>query len=349
MAQRKTPAEKRNGYIRPHIIPGTLIYDDKTDSYKTRFSQIYKPAGLNFTRAFQVIYQSYWQRFQLFQREVSKTAKKRRWDECGYDVVNLYNLLNYFADTDTTFRLRGLCAQTKVGHSTLMQYIDILENAELISRVCLADTRGQPNYYVMRTPLFESLASLTDKVKARIRRAGEDLPAVFLVNELPRLRRAVKENLARQRRENPEKFPGEIERESQWTNTLRAFDGEMRPALIFDRIVADIAAGYAGRHLPLEAFDKILSAKCKREGIELTRRLRDQAHNNRAFYESYHVDIRPASGLPTAAKVDLGEYLRTFRDLLDHGYTPQKLHEQFAQSFTDADWARIEKALFLNG
>lgn len=348
-ASRKSPAEKQNGYIRPHIVPGTLIYDERSDSYKTRFSQVYKPAGLNFVRAYQVIYQSYWLRFQLFARQVNDRAKTHKWEECGYDVVNLYNLLNYFGDTDTGFRLRGLCAHAKISRTTLIQYLDILENAELIHRVCLADTLGQPNYYVMRTPLFESPAVLTEKVRARIKRAGEDLPTVFLVDELPRLRRAITENHAKQRRDNPESFPDEAERLSHWTATLRAFDGETRHAMLFDRVVADIAAVYAGRHLPLDAFDKMLKAKCRREGIEVTRRLLELAHHNRAFYESYHFDSRPASGLPTAKKAVLAEAIETFRDLLgDGGYTAHMLHQQFSQSFTDSDWAQIEKALFLN-
>lgn len=340
----KTREERHSGYIRPHIQPGAHLYDQNKNTYKARFSQVYKPAGLDFVKAYDVIYKSYWLKFRLFQRQnVSK-----KWIDCGYDAINLYNFLNYLSDNDLRFTLRGLAYNTKQSQAVLVDLLDVLENAELISRVSMADMQGKPKYYVMRTPMFESPESLTDKVKERIKRAGDELPTVFVVDKLAQLARAIKENHAKQRRDHPDEQHTEEARIRRWNALLAAFDGERKTTVIFDRIVADVVALYAGRHLPLDAFDKIIRAKCKKEGIALTPRLRSLANENRAFYESYHKDIRPASGLPTSAGSNLDDHLNMLRDLLDSGWTAQQIQEQFAQSFNPKDWAKIEKALYLS-
>lgn len=346
MREKKSDREKQAGYIRPRVMPGTLIYDAKADTYKARYSHVWKPAGLHFVRAFEVVYSSYWLESDLF----------------DHDTVSLYNVLNYFAESDLLFTQRGLAHALKRSPTTIRGQLDALENCELIHTLSLSDMHGHPNYYVMCTPLFRDRDALTEKVKKRIREAGDELPKTFFVEHVERYRAAVDENLAKQRREDPDKFPDLEERTHRWNEVIKAFGQDVAEAVEFDRIVCDVAMRFTGRQVKLETFDKIVRYYCGRSAYPnlqeyyhaksnspLSRRLKSLAHELRAFYERYWRNGQQVvRGGPAKPKFSLDEQIEIIRGMLEMGSSKEQVYEQFAESFEPHEWEQIVRVLNLD-
>jgi predicted transcriptional regulator len=323
----KTPAQKQSEYVRPRIVPGTYIFNHDEDALKARFSKVYRPAGLNFTRAFDVVYGAYWRKYKLI----------------SFDEVNLYNVLNYLASKDIGFTSRGMVAELGRGATTIQSQLDRLENVELIHRVCISDVHGQPYYFVMKTPLFEDRDALTDKVRARIKRKGEDLPTVFLTDQLPRLREAVRANHARLRINSPELFPDIAESEHNLNSVIRAFEGDIKAAFEFDRIVADAVSQFPGHEISDDGFQRLCEFKSKAAHLPYTKRQRELANMLRDFYQRFQ---RGTIAAPTApAKLDVDEQITMYRQMLADRWTLAQLTEQFAPGMKKEEWAKIARQL----
>lgn len=326
---RKTADEKRAGYIRPRIMPGTFVYNEAKDEYKARFSKVYKPAGHNFTRNFVVINSAYWLKYGLLE----------------YADVNLYNALSFFAEADLHFTLDGLAYRCHRGRDHIRASLDCLENVELIYCLTQEDVHGQPNYYVIRTPFFESSKALTKKVKERIVKAGDELPRSFLATNIERLKAAKAENTAKKWRDDPGAYPDAAARTRQWNSIVTAFKGDMQAAVNFDNIVADIITESRGQRHTLEVFEKILRHECSRNQIDLTPRLREQAHGIRAFYDSFQADAPPRAAHHAPVVADDHEQIETFRQMLESGWTLAQLAKQFSGGFSETEWAKILRSL----
>jgi hypothetical protein len=330
MRKKKSAADKLAGYRRPRVMPGTLIYNAKDNTFRARFSRVYKPAGHNFIRAYTVVRSAYWLKYGLL----------------DHNAVTLFDDLNFFCESDMLFTLRGLENTLRRTRRMIRDNLDQLENVELVQTLSLADMHGQPNYYVMCTPYFEDRDALTPSVVKRIRRDGHEPPKTFLVDHLARFKSALATNLAKERRNNPAKFPGQDERTHNWNEILKAFKSDVPTAIEFDRIVFDTTQHFAGGEYRIENFDKLVRYYCTRAKLKYTPRLKELSHNLAAFYERYHRNGAHAPAAPAEPEVSRAELVEMFRDMLSDGkWTPETLTQQFAQSFGAKDWSQILKAV----
>lgn len=334
--EEKQKAEERKArYVSVRMRPGTLVWTTKNNEaeQKARYSKVYKPAGLRFTRNFHVVTLSYWIKYRLIN---------------GNDV-NLYNLLHVLADKDMAFTIRGLAYHLEKHHTLIRKSLDRLENVNLIHTLKLADVQGQPNYYVICTPLFESPDSLTGSVRDDLQKAGEPMPTIFLITKLEEFSKRLKLNITKDRRDNPANYPNEDQRKKWWKELLREFAGDWKQAISFDNAVADIVSQY-GSNQPLDAFERVLKAKLDKEGLKLTPRWKKVAHEQRAFYDLYQQPKsiwnadepeEHCSELPTIPD----EALYVMRSMIADGRGFQAIRKQFEGSFSADQWAEIEKLL----
>lgn len=156
-------------FLKPFVNGKTL--------YIPRFARVYQPKGHLFNQSFKVIRRGYWLTHKIL----------------SHDDVAIYETLQYFFEANETFTLEDFAANCGRNDKTIRKHFDALENAELLEIVSIADGRGRPNYYILRTPLFER-AHYNDSIKEKIIAAGEDLPTTFLEDEAVRLRRKVGKN-----------------------------------------------------------------------------------------------------------------------------------------------------------
>ncbi len=292
---RKSREEKIAGYLRPRTMPGSSVLTklnphDPTDparTYKSRFSRVFAPAGHDFIKAWKVVYSSYFLKHGLL----------------TYDDVNLYNLLTYFAETNRSFIVRALCRMTGRTDKTIIASLDRLENCFLIHRLCITDLHGQPYWIVLQTPMFEDKDALTESVKNRLRKAGEPMPTRFLFDQLDTIRKRIEKNTARDSIKNPHKYPDADDRRVQWRALTKQF-GDLESAMMFDDLVADVTAQFRNREMSLDTFDQLVAHALKLRGQKYTTKLRELAHQQRAFYERFNPtfdhNAAPAAAPPTA-------------------------------------------------
>lgn len=331
----KTNSEKV--YTNPRMMPGCFIKKsgDESGQFKPRFSQVYKPAGLRFIKAFKVVYKSYFLDFNLL----------------DYESLNLYNFLHFLADEDMFFTMRGLMYRLKLHNQTIRNSLDTLENCNLLHTLALSDMQGCPNYYVICTPLFLSKESLTQSVRSELQRAKVDAPKRFLVDMVATFRARIKRNEAKERRDNPGKYKDEITRVRKWNNVIKAFSGDIKRAVEFDRIIADAALMGNGQ-LPLDAFNRVVIAACKANlNLDLKRpenkRLLDLANEQRAFYDSYNL-YKPEKKIKLDETIIEGVpdiSLEIMLNDLRNGRTIENLSKQFRYSFDAEQWAAIVEYL----
>lgn len=163
----------------PERVLGTFIKETVGDKiiYTVRFSQVYQPKGHEWNPSFKVLRGGYWLRHRILTEQ----------------DVSTYETLQFLAADDKPFTVEGLAAACGKSKNTLRRIFDNLINAELLEIVTVADGQGKPNYYILRTPLYER-ETFTDSTKKRILAHKETLPVTFLEDEAERLRLQITKN-----------------------------------------------------------------------------------------------------------------------------------------------------------
>jgi predicted transcriptional regulator len=173
----------------PPKVISSHYYDESTKQYTGKFSEAYREAGHDFMKSFKVLRLVY-----LFQYHI-----------LNKDDVFIYETLQLLCERGIPFNTHKLAEELGIGNSTIRQCFDNLENAELLE-IIQSDGQGKPNFYVLRSPLFEKESILSDTDAAisrqnRILNAGFPLPEIFIEDEYKRLLKQVKENKARKLRD----------------------------------------------------------------------------------------------------------------------------------------------------
>jgi hypothetical protein len=70
----------------------------------------------------------------------------------GLLEIGLYNFLQTYARIDRFIVIRDFARKYRISDKTLVTSLDLLQDCELIDRVCRTDHRGHPNDLVLRPP-----------------------------------------------------------------------------------------------------------------------------------------------------------------------------------------------------
>ncbi len=166
----------------PPKILSSHIYDEKQEKYVAKFSEAYREEGHDYNKSFKVLREAYWFKYEILTQ----------------DDIATYETLQFLCERGIAFTLEVLAQKSKVGKETLRHRLDNLVNAELLD-IFKTDGQGQPNYYLLRTPLFEK-KSLDGESPAQLRRkkeiwkAGFEVPEIYLEQNIHRLKRQIKKN-----------------------------------------------------------------------------------------------------------------------------------------------------------
>jgi predicted transcriptional regulator len=341
----------------PKVL-GTFIKEQTENGtvYKVRYSQSYQPEGHDFTTSFKVLRLAYLFKYHILTK----------------DDIFLYETLQLLCEREIPFTIERLAEEFGQGKATVRLCLDNLENAELLE-IVKSDGQGQPNYYILRTPMFErdTIVGDSDSVigrQNRILKAGHSLPIAFIEDNYLRLIRQVRKNRVRKLRElyrNKEfqkrnkKFYNRLKSEMEsrhltWHKIVKKLGNAQ--ASTFDNLIWRLTKGFADVETLdyWQQFKTALKKHLAQLKIEFDEFLFDYAKDLSVFYDQRRAasikslnrkQIEPAAPETPAYMAtdedveEMREYLTSTLSAVERGetlsYLP-KTEKDFTNLFHDA-------------
>jgi hypothetical protein len=202
-------------------------------TYLPRHSMVYCEKGLGkWTKDFDVFYELYFERnaalkpIQMF----------------------IYRHLMSLANRGLTIHLKDYAKHLHLRHNRLIEYLDGLQDAMLLYRICRVDSQGKPNDFVMQTPL----------TRERWTKEGDEI-----------MRRIQTQSTRLERREMGNNYPGDEYKFSQ-KKINKAFAGDTSKAEEFTLVVLDLlfqlqAKKWSGRDARKMFEDQLMQGAAKKE------------------------------------------------------------------------------------